>query len=108
MASKLEITGLDVLDVVKAGEIITNGPSKYDLMVSLFSKGEHVAFTLAGEISFNFMTSSVMAEDGSKNRWILEGYAKLPNDEFFMNGYRLKIYFDSKARSGKVISYNKI
>lgn len=97
----------NILEILTEGRVLINGPSKYDLMTSLFTKGENVAFTLDSKETFNFVTLSVKAEDGSRNRWILEGYAKLPNDQYFLNEYRLKMYFDSTGRHGRIMSYKQ-
>lgn len=97
-----------VHEIVTEGRLISSGPGKYELMTSLFTKGESIAFTLDEKDTFNFVTLSIGAEDGSRNRWFLEGYVKLPNDQYFSNGYRLKMYFDSKSRGGRIISYKKI
>jgi hypothetical protein len=91
-----------ISEIATEGRIISNGPGKYELMTSLFSKGEYVSFTLEETDTIIFCTSSMMAEDGSKNKWIIEGSSKCPNDQYFLN-YRLKLYYDAVSRSGRII-----
>lgn len=90
------------------GRFVTNGPAKYELMTSLFSKGERITFTLDGKDQFNFVTLGAKAEDGSKEKWFLTGSVKLPNDQYFENKFELILFYDCRDRSGSIRSYNKI
>jgi hypothetical protein len=93
------------------GSAIVEGPSKFDLMVSVFKKDEQVQFTAASrtgrmKIQFPFLANSVEPEDSSKERWIITGYT------FDTNGRKvdasMRLYYDCRSRTGHVIDHVKI
>jgi len=90
----------EFLEMIKKDYQLSNGPSKYDLMVSLFSRDSNITFTLFTGKFFRFTTRSIQAEDGSREKWIITGTAEFHNalkPEF------IKIYFDSRDRKGYIM-----
>ena len=75
---------------------ITNGPPKFDLMVSLFDrKVVRFTFELGGGIKVLPLTvTSVSAEDGSGGSWILE----VTSSDKDLHGQRF--YYSSTTRKG--------
>ena len=72
---------------------ITAGPSKLDLMFSLF-EGKHIKLTVDGkEVEVGVL--QVQAEDGSRESWNLAGYivGTLPSQCF-------RAYFSTRRRKG--------
>ncbi len=56
---------------------LIDGPSKFDLMLSLFDKGREVTFTDEGGMKYHAAISMVQSEDGSGESWNLSGSAVL-------------------------------
>lgn len=84
---------------------VTAGPSEMQLMMSLMrpyrslyqvdmDKGTSVRFTTHGG-GFHTSINLMQREDGSGNRWILEGYVF--DDPSFRN---FRGFYDSKTRKG--------
>ena len=81
---------------------IVEGPSKFDLMASLFD-GKEVEFTLlvqqgthSGRHTPRFQVQGASMEDGSHLSWNISGYvaAGFPEWKYFAG------YFDSRTRKG--------
>jgi len=88
--------------------IISEGPSKFDLMTALF-KGDVVRFTIKSRESKTFTTellckiNSISCEDGSRESWIISGYVPGPKDGFLQNKLAWKEfggYFETRKRCG--------
>lgn len=78
---------------------IVNGPSKFDLMVSLFSTkpaSHPVLFKTKNHGDFTATITGVRWEDGSGESWIIEGYSALAA------GARFTGYFSTKDRRGHI------
>lgn len=94
----------------RSGLAIIAGPSKFDLMNSLFKKGEKIEFKVkcdnGHEISFPFTTQGITCEDGSHERWLIKGYTFNSNDNSFDSACEL--YFDSRSRTGSIIEYTNV
>lgn len=91
---------------VKAGQPIVNGPGKFDLSVSLFSKGFNLEFTVRNETGNTpvvFVPQSIEAEDGSRESWNLVGIAIDTNNGPLSSS--MMIYYDSRTRKGTVTKY---
>ncbi len=80
---------------------ITDGPAKFDLMLSVF-EGKVVFFTVSdghGNVGYQGNHFSVQPEDGSHESWILSGV-------LYLNGGRLgqhfKGYYHSRTRTGNL------
>jgi hypothetical protein len=80
---------------------IVNGPSKFDLMVSLFEGNPEsrrtVKFVVEDGREANVAITMIKQEDGSGESWMYEG------DGNFLGGrirFRMNGYFSSRARSG--------
>jgi hypothetical protein len=94
---------------VRSGHAITEGPSKFDLMNSLFKKDEKIQFSVQTEkekIQFPFLVHSIAAEDGSRDRWIVEGYTFNTNKQ--CSDANMKLYFDSRSRTGSILQHTKV
>jgi hypothetical protein len=80
---------------------IVNGPSKFDLMVSLFEEGNPesphtVKFVLEDGREANVAITMIQKEDGSGESWNYVGRGDLGGRIWFhMNGY-----FSSRTRRG--------
>jgi len=81
---------------------IQNGPSKFDLMLSLFdgtsTNPRLVEFHVVREHSVSILVFSVLLvgvqrEDGSGESWLFTGHH---------DGKRVKGYFSTKTRRGRV------
>lgn len=89
---------------------ITAGPSKFDLMTSLFiSTAEtphYVMFTLrlglvhGGVQQTQVCINSVEREDGGDERWRIKGWVVHSNDKF--NGSKIEGTYDTKERQGRL------
>lgn len=86
---------------------LSNGPSKFDLSIALFrgATSDHVDFVTmlqgSGKFLINCRITSVEAEDGSRESWNIQGYAKFPKE--FGHGdqwIRFTAYFHSVRRTG--------
>jgi hypothetical protein len=92
---------------------ITNGPSKFDLMASLFdgkvveitceftaktSTNLHVAASFKILPKFNVIFQAVGIEDGSHDSWIGDVYFTTSNYE----NVRRKFYYDTRRRTGHI------
>ncbi len=84
---------------------ITNGPSKFDLMVALFDKNRGVEFTVKFDgftNRFDFTITGVRIEDGSRESWLIEGlYTEIEKPrgrEVNWKGFRG--YYDTRRRTG--------
>jgi predicted ATPase len=78
---------------------IMNGPSKFDLMVSLFTTVPvrvPVLFKTENHGDFSAIITGVRWEDGSGESWIIEGYS------VFAAGARFTGYFSTKDRRGHI------
>ncbi len=90
---------------IKINYLITEGPSKFDLMTSLFD-GKTVEFTQKTDKNIVFkvkaIIQSVEAEDGSLNSWNLKIFvlpdsnANIPKSKSFL------AYYNSRTRKGTV------
>lgn len=54
---------------------LVDGPSKFDLMLSLFT-GKEVTFRLDSVNQFTVTINSLEIEDGSRENWLLKGYVR--------------------------------
>lgn len=78
---------------------ITGGPSKFDLMVSLFEGNPKVRKTVSFKLEglrreIQVAITGVQQEDGSGESWNIEGWVM---GEFRAN---VKAYYSSRSRSG--------
>lgn len=83
---------------------ILNGPSKFDLMLSLFDGNKEprrtVKFRLEGlKQEVEVAITSVQQEDGSGESWNWEGNLKLAKGR----GYHVRGYFATKGRMGRFV-----
>ena len=83
---------------------IVDGPGKYELMVSLFSKGETITLTIETALKskeiFKVHTRGVAQEDGSCTNWLIKGFVghvNYPNETTNFEGY-----YNSTSRVGWV------
>lgn len=82
---------------------IVGGPSKFDIMVSLFASptndsSPRVSFKLGNGTDISVSMLSVQREDGSGESWNLEGFATLlSGDQVFV-----KAYYSSRKRIGYI------
>ncbi len=60
---------------------ISNGPGKFDLMMSLFSR-QIVTFKLGTGSEVRVLITSITQEDGSCESWIISGYIVGYNERF--------------------------
>lgn len=83
---------------------ITNGPSKFNLMLALFDivngKQREVSFMVNSKHSrdeqYIVQINSVGAEDGSRESWIIEGWVKnVPH-----HSPHFKMYYRTDNREG--------
>ena len=81
---------------------IVNGPSKFDLMLSLF-EGKKVAFELEPcpkggvVVRWEFFISSIQREDGSSESWNIK--ASVAGASWQVTK---RMYFETRRRSGHV------
>jgi hypothetical protein len=78
---------------------IVGGPSKYDLMVSLFTitpARVSVVFRTKNHGDFTACINGARWEDGSGESWIIEGYS------VHTAGARFTGYFSTKDRRGHI------
>ena len=93
--------------------IVTNGPSKYDFSVALFT-GTPVLFTLDSpniqkpKILVNIL--SIACEDGSREKWNISGYYSLDIKKIETNPKwtAFRGYYDSRTRIGHVITEKRL
>lgn len=83
---------------------IANGPSKFDIMVSLFDSGcqgrKSVCFQTATGVVLVFV-DSVEREDGSGESWNIKGRVKGPSPVVVLGTKNsVAIYFSSATRKG--------
>ena len=57
--------------------VLVDGPSKFDLMLSLFDKGRKVSFKDEMGMRYIATISMIQAEDGSGESWNLNGSTEL-------------------------------
>lgn len=86
---------------------ITSGPSKFDLMISLFHSGNHqrpgVYFQLdnpgVSGAEVYVMIDQIQREDGSGESWNISGtlLSFSPKGEL-----KFKAYFSTKSRTGRI------
>ena len=91
------------------GDQIMDGPSKFDLMLSLFKKGEKISFStivVGKKITFLCFIIGIKAEDGTREKWIVEGHTFDTNKQII--DAKVKLYFDSKYRTGAILEHTKI
>lgn len=74
---------------------LTAGPSKFDLMASLFT-GKRVIFTIEGLGEQEALVSLVEAEDGSFESWNIQG------DLTQMGRLQFKGFFSTRHRQGNI------
>ena len=86
---------------------ITEGPSKWDLMLALFDhkpRSRRVTFKLEGGQEFQLLVLRVQAEDGSGESWNIDGHAEpLPGKILPIGikwGPSSMIYFRTDSRKG--------
>jgi hypothetical protein len=84
---------------------ITNGPSKFDLMVALFHgscDNRHlVNFSVVGEIyPIIVLINSVSREDVSGDCWIIKGSVFYQNKAYA--GKIVKIFFSTRTGNGNI------
>jgi hypothetical protein len=94
---------------IKSGEAIIEGPSKFDLMNSLFKKDERIQFSVKnenGKVVFPFLANAITAEDGSRERWIIEGYTFNTNKN--CTDSVMKVYYDCRSRTGSILVHTKV
>lgn len=72
---------------------LTAGPSKFELMLSLF-EGKRVTFTIEGVGAQETLVTSVGAEDDSHENWNIQGSLTQ------MELRKFKGYFDTRTRQG--------
>ncbi|MCU0680502.1 MAG: hypothetical protein MUF50_04345 [Planctomycetes bacterium] len=83
---------------------ITEGPSKFDLMVSLFD-GKKIQFTQKTENGTSVIlanVASVEREDGSHSSWNLKIYI-LESNSVIKAGQTLSAYYSSRTRKGIIV-----
>lgn len=85
---------------------ITEGPSKFDLMSSLFD-GKIVQFTLKVDEKYSKAVKvevvSVEAENGSHSSWNLKVFVREESkSEFELVNKTLPVYYNSKTRQGSI------
>lgn len=76
---------------------VTAGPSKFDLMLSLFEKGKTITFTVAGK-PILVQVNGVSIEDGTRESWIVVGY--IINSDPKQKSERFSAYFHTARRTG--------
>jgi hypothetical protein len=83
---------------------ITNGPSKFDLMVALFKKNEMVQFSIKSPAVFRdtkvveIIINGIACEDGSRESWLIEGMYAEPTYPNHLR--RFEGYYNSRTRIG--------
>ena len=82
------------------GYKIFDGPSKWDLSISLFdgasSERRPVKFKIAGH-QYQVLIDGVEREDGSGENWNFHGRVSQPGMEFQVNGF-----YSTKRRQGVI------
>lgn len=94
-AAMLDAKGLNTMRVL-------NGPSKFDLMLSLFDGNQHPRRTVSFQIEgfkkeVTVAITSVQQEDGSGESWNWEGFLRFAPET---KAIRTKGYFSTKHRTG--------
>ena len=89
----------------KARFSVVGGPSKFDLMLSLFDGNQTprrtVDFQLEGKkYPISVAILGVQQEDGSGESWNIEG---LLWDKHHSEGYKVKGYYVTKGRAGSLV-----
>lgn len=72
---------------------IIDGPSKFDLMMSVFGNKPTVHFLIKGGVKLEVIIDKVGREDGSVESWIFEGTT--PRGLLKVDGY-----FNTQRRTG--------
>ncbi len=90
---------------IKINYLITDGPSKFDLMVSLF-EGKQVEFTQMTEKNYVFKiparVQSVEREDGSDHSWNLIIFVLPGTDAPLGLNKKYAAYYNSRTRKGTI------
>lgn len=73
---------------------ITQGPSKFDLMVALFDQGRTVEFSF-DYVKTEVLINSVEKEDGSCDKFLISGYISTEHYCWQWHGY-----YDLQRRGG--------
>lgn len=87
---------------------ITEGPSKFDLMIALFKKDEAVRFSVTPDpltgtkspVILTVQINGITVEDGSHESWLMQGMWKLSWDLNLLNWTNFHGYYDSRTRKG--------
>lgn len=83
---------------------ITEGPSKFDLMCSLFD-GKTVQFTQqieADKKTVKAVITAIEMEDGSNDSWNIKMLVKESNTSSIQAGRSLSAYYSSRNRQGNI------
>lgn len=73
---------------------VTDGPGKFDLMLSLF-EGKTVEFRDSGGVRMTVKVNGLAIEEGSRNDWLIDGY-------FEGTLIRLHAFYDLRTRRGHI------
>ena len=84
---------------------IISGPSKFDLMTSLFVRAQMVWFTVSEEGKYGFSAKVISVASSPENDaglesdvWLIEIRAK--NNEIFLHDAKLRGWYSTKPRKG--------
>lgn len=82
---------------------ITEGPSKFDLMCSLFD-GKIVQFTqeIGNKKTIKAVITAIEMEDGSNDSWNIKMLVKESNANPIQVGKSLSAYYSSRNRQGNI------
>lgn len=90
---------------IKINYLITDGPSKFDLMASLFD-GKLVEFTQVTEMNYVFKiqarVQSVEQEDGSDHSWNLVIFVHPGTNAPLGLNKKYSAYYNSRTRKGTI------
>lgn len=80
---------------------ITDGPSKFDLVLALFD-GKDAKVTLEGKEIVRVNINSVKAEDWKRESWVLDGYngSVSISGKSLLNVGKFTGYYNSRTRKG--------
>jgi hypothetical protein len=89
---------------------ISEGPSKFDLVVSLFD-GKVVEFTQKTDKNFVFKIQAIVTsaerEDASRNSWNLKIYVLPGSNVQGINSKEYSAYYNSRKRTGTINDIGK-